>query len=91
MPGTPCHSGTRANAKPSGNLAERGAPRHATSLLLIQKLPWSMDLTLAGYWQDTSKWSVRRAEKYFRFDAGKPTPSISRAGGKARSPMLANH
>lgn len=51
-------------------LAERGAPRHATSLLLIQKLPWSMDLTLAGYWQDTSKWSVNTwAEKYFRFDA----------------------
>ena len=52
------------------DLAERGAPRSATSLMVIQKLPWSLELTLAGYWQGKSKWSVDTwAEKSFRFDA----------------------
>ncbi|MCK6389593.1 MAG: TonB-dependent receptor [Azonexus sp.] len=51
-------------------LAERAAPRHATSLMVMQKLPWSLELTLAGYWQGKSKWSVNTwADKSQRYDA----------------------
>ena len=50
-------------------LAERGAPRRATSILLLQKLPLGFEFSAAGYWQDKMKWSVNTwAEKYHRID-----------------------
>ena len=51
-------------------LSERGAPGHSTSLLLIQKLPFGFEGSVASYWQDKMKWSINTwAEKYHRVDA----------------------
>ena len=51
-------------------LSERGAPRHATSILLLQKLPLGFEGSLASYWQDKMKWSINTwGEKYQRTDA----------------------
>lgn len=64
-------------------LSERGAPRHATSVMIFQKLPLGLEATLAGYWQDKMKWSVNTwAEKYRRIDArlGYPLRFGSRGG-----------
>jgi len=45
-------------------------PRHATSLLLMQKLPYGLDFSLAGYWQDKMKWSTNSwSPAYERYDA----------------------
>lgn len=50
-------------------LSERGAPRRATSLLLMQKLPWNLAFSAAAYWQDKAKWSINTwAERYQRID-----------------------
>jgi iron complex outermembrane recepter protein len=50
-------------------LSERGAPRRSTSLLLMQKLPWGMEFSATGYWQDKMKWSINTwAERYHRVD-----------------------
>ena len=50
-------------------LAERGAPRHSTSVLLMQKMPFGVEFSVAGYWQDKMKWSVNTwSEKYHRVD-----------------------
>lgn len=52
------------------DLSERGAPRRATSILLIQKLPLGFEGSLASYWQDKMKWSINTwGEKYQRTDA----------------------
>lgn len=51
-------------------LSERGMPRRSTSLLLMQKLPWNFEFSLAGYWQDKAKWSINTwAERYQRIDS----------------------
>jgi iron complex outermembrane receptor protein len=50
-------------------LSERGAPRRATSILLMQKLPLGFEFTAVGYWQDKMKWSINTwADKYHRVD-----------------------
>jgi iron complex outermembrane receptor protein len=64
-------------------LAERGSPRRATSVLLYQKLPLGLELTTAAYWQDKSKWSINTwAEKYHRVDLrlGYPFKLSGRSG-----------
>ena len=51
-------------------LTESSAPRRSTSLLLMQKLPYGLQFSAAGYWQDKMKWSRNTwSEKYRRFDA----------------------
>lgn len=50
-------------------LTERSTPRRATSLLWMQALPYKLQFSLAGYWQDKMKWSKNTwSEKYRRFD-----------------------
>ncbi len=49
---------------------ERSAPRRSTSLLLIQKLPYGLDLSVAGYWVDDMKWTRNTSVDFYRrFDA----------------------
>ena len=51
-------------------LTERSTPRRATSLLWMQALPYKLQFSLAGYWQDKMKWSQNSwSAKYRRFDA----------------------
>ena len=51
-------------------LSERGSPRRSTSILWLQKLPYGLEFSAAGYWQDKMKWSINTwAEKYHRVDA----------------------
>lgn len=51
-------------------LTERSTPRRATSLLWMQSLPYGLQFSLAGYWQDKMKWSSNSwSAKYRRFDA----------------------
>lgn len=53
-----------------GDLAERSMPRRATSLLVMQKLPFGFEFSTAAYWQDKMKWSQNTwSERYRRFDA----------------------
>jgi len=50
-------------------LSERSMPRHATSAMLMQKLPLGLEFSLAGYWLDKMKWTRNTwAEKYTRVD-----------------------
>lgn len=52
------------------DFTEYSMPRRATTVLLIQKLPFGLDFSLAGYWQDKMKWSTTTwSPKYHRFDA----------------------
>ena len=44
-------------------LSDRSAPRHSTSMLLMQKLPFGLEASLAGYWVDRMKWT-RNSEVY---------------------------
>jgi len=49
---------------------EHSMPRRSTSLLLMQKLPFGLDFSIAGYWQDMMKWSTNTVStKYHRYDA----------------------
>ncbi|KXB31576.1 TonB-dependent receptor [Dechloromonas denitrificans] len=61
-----------ANSQTLGNLdqlSERSAPRHATSAMLMQKLPLGLEFSLVGYWLDKMKWTRNTwAEKYTRVD-----------------------
>lgn len=51
-------------------LAEHSAPRHMSSLLLMQKLPYGLDLSLAHYRMGRMKWTRNTdADKYHRTDA----------------------
>jgi iron complex outermembrane receptor protein len=51
------------------DLTERSMPRRATSLLWMQSLPYGLQFSLAGYWQDKMKWSSNSwSDKYRRFD-----------------------
>jgi iron complex outermembrane recepter protein len=60
---------TYAKRQSIDDLTERGAPRRATSILLLQKLPLGFEFSAAGYWQDKVKWSVNTwGEKYHRVD-----------------------
>ena len=45
---------------------ERSAPRRSSSLLLMQKLPAGIDLSVAGYWVDTMKWTTSTAVDFYR-------------------------
>jgi iron complex outermembrane receptor protein len=50
-------------------LSEYGTPHRSTSLLLIQKLPYGLEFSAAGYWQSNMKWSINtEALKYHRVD-----------------------
>lgn len=50
-------------------LTERSMPRRSTSLLWMQSLPYRLQFSLAGYWQDKMKWSSNSwSDKYRRFD-----------------------
>lgn len=50
-------------------LTERSMPRRATSLLWMQNLPYGVQFSLAGYWQDKMKWSSNSwSATYRRFD-----------------------
>jgi iron complex outermembrane receptor protein len=42
---------------------DRSAPRHSTSALLMQKLPFGFEFSAAGYWLDRMKWT-RNSEVY---------------------------
>lgn len=51
-------------------LTERSMPRRSTSLLWMQTLPFGIQFSLAGYWQDKMKWSANSwSPKYRRFDS----------------------
>lgn len=38
-------------------LAESSSPRYSNSVLLMQKLPYGLEFTMAGYWVGKMKWS----------------------------------
>jgi iron complex outermembrane receptor protein len=64
---------TLSSSKDKANidlLAERSAPRHTTSAMLMQSLPFGMEFSVVGYWVDRMKWT-RNSEVngYTRFDA----------------------
>ena len=49
---------------------ENSMPGSSTSLLIMQKLPFGLDFSLAGYWQDKMKWSTKSwSPAYERYDA----------------------
>ena len=49
--------------------AEYSMPRTSSSLLLMQKLPFGLDLSLAGYWQGRMKWTTNTwSPAYERYD-----------------------
>jgi len=49
---------------------ENSMPGSSTSLLIMQKLPFGLDFSLAGYWQDKMKWSTNSwSPAYERYDA----------------------
>ncbi|WP_168735226.1 TonB-dependent receptor plug domain-containing protein [Pseudothauera rhizosphaerae] len=50
-------SNYRSSQRAYAALAEESAPRRSTSLLLMQKLPWGIDLSLARYWVGAMKWT----------------------------------
>lgn len=51
------------------DLTERSMPRRSSSLLWMQSLPYGLQFSLAGYWQDKMKWSSNSwSDKYRRFD-----------------------
>lgn len=51
------------------DLTERSMPRRSTALLWMQSLPYGLQFSLAGYWQDKMKWSSNSwSAKYRRFD-----------------------
>jgi iron complex outermembrane receptor protein len=51
-------------------LTNQSAPTHTTSALLMQKLPFGVDLSLAGYWVGNHRWSQNTAVPgYQRVDA----------------------
>jgi iron complex outermembrane receptor protein len=51
-------------------LAEESAPRHASSLLLMQKLPFGLDFSVAHYRVGAMKWTRNtEVDKYYRTDA----------------------
>jgi len=51
-------------------LAEESAPRRTSSMLLMQKLPYGLDFSLARYWVGEVKWTRNTsADKYHRTDA----------------------
>jgi len=48
---------------------ERSAPRRSSSVLLMQRLPGGVDLSIAGYWMEFMKWTQNTAvDAYRRFD-----------------------
>jgi len=50
-------------------LSEKAAPGYATTIFLAQKLPWNLELSLMGTWQDKVKWSMNTwGEQYHRLD-----------------------
>lgn len=52
------------------SLTNQSAPTHTTSMLLMQKLPFGADLSLAGYWLGAHRWSQNTAVPgYQRLDA----------------------
>ncbi len=51
------------------SLAEHSAPRRSTSLLLMQDLPFGIDLSIARYWVHETKWTRNTAvDRYNRTD-----------------------
>ena len=51
-------------------LTERSMPRRTTSLMLMQKLPYGLEFSAVGYWQDKMKWSQYAwSKKFHRVDA----------------------
>ena len=42
-------------------LTNQSAPTHTTSVLLMQKLPFGVDLSLAGYWLGNHRWTQNTA------------------------------
>lgn len=51
-------------------LTNQSAPTHTTSILLMQKLPFGADLSLAGYWLGNHRWTQNTAvPSYQRLDA----------------------
>ncbi|MFZ2265989.1 MAG: TonB-dependent receptor [Azonexus sp.] len=52
------------------DFTEHSMPGSSSSLLLMQKLPFGLDFSLAGYWQDKMKWSTHTwSPAYERYDA----------------------
>lgn len=45
---------------------ERSAPQRSTSLLIMQRLPRGLDLSVAGYWVDDMKWTRNSAVDFYR-------------------------
>lgn len=51
-------------------LATRSAPRHSTSAMLMQKLPFGLEFSVTGFWLDKMKWTRNSwQEGYTRVDA----------------------
>lgn len=45
---------------------EQSAPERSTSLLLMQKLPGNLDLSIAGYWVGKMKWTRNTSVDFYR-------------------------
>lgn len=78
---------TLSNADDRGRidlLTARSAPRHSTSAMLMQSLPFGMEASLAGYWLDKMKWTRNtEVNGYTRVDARLGYPfKIAGKGGE---------
>lgn len=60
---------TAADRALTQDLTEQSSPTHSTSLLIMQKLPYGVDVAVAGYWVGNSRWSRNTSNQgYERYD-----------------------
>ena len=64
------YPGSTLNQQGIRDFTEHSMPGSSTSLLLMQKLPYGLDFSLAGYWQEMMKWTTNTSSPaYERYDA----------------------
>lgn len=69
IPGSNLHSGPLSTVDLYFELASNSAPRRSSSVMLMQKLPYGLDFSLARYWVDAMKWTRNTdVGKYHRTD-----------------------
>lgn len=62
-------------------LTERSMPRRSTSLMLMQKLPYGLEFSAIGYWQEKMKWSRNTWSK--NITGSMPVWAIPSASGRS--------
>jgi iron complex outermembrane recepter protein len=70
IPGSNLYSGPLSTVDLYFDLATKSAPRRSSSVMLMQKLPYGLDFSLAHYWVGAMKWTRNtEVDKYNRTDA----------------------